>query len=97
LPSVSLLKLAQVAAEALPRIRASSARVRDNILRMQDLKGRKIGLSKSLNTIKNDWRRRNTWGMFLVMVCKQETSRPQLEVLLLRSPLRSKHQCCDAQ
>jgi ABC-type nitrate/sulfonate/bicarbonate transport system substrate-binding protein len=30
-------------------------RARDDIYRMKDLKGRKIGLSKSLNTIKNDW------------------------------------------
>ena len=30
-------------------------RARDNIYRMSDLKGKKIGLSKSLNTIKNDW------------------------------------------
>ena len=30
-------------------------RARDSIYRMQDLKGKKIGLSKSLNTIKNDW------------------------------------------
>ena len=30
-------------------------RARDPIYRMQDLKGKKIGLSKSLNTIKNDW------------------------------------------
>jgi ABC-type nitrate/sulfonate/bicarbonate transport system substrate-binding protein len=30
-------------------------RSRDNIYRMSDLKGKKIGLSKSLNTIKNDW------------------------------------------
>lgn len=30
-------------------------RARDNIYRMKDLKGRKIGLSKSLNSIKNDW------------------------------------------
>jgi ABC-type nitrate/sulfonate/bicarbonate transport system substrate-binding protein len=30
-------------------------RARDNIYRMKDLKGKKIGLSKSLNTIKNDW------------------------------------------
>ena len=30
-------------------------RARDPIFRMQDLKGKKIGLSKSLNTIKNDW------------------------------------------
>jgi ABC-type nitrate/sulfonate/bicarbonate transport system substrate-binding protein len=30
-------------------------RAKDNIYRMTDLKGKKIGLSKSLNTIKNDW------------------------------------------
>ena len=30
-------------------------RSRDDIYRMVDLKGKKIGLSKSLNTIKNDW------------------------------------------
>ncbi len=30
-------------------------RARDKIFRMKDLKGKKIGLSKSLNTIKNDW------------------------------------------
>ena len=28
---------------------------RDNIYRMKDLKGKKIGLTKSLNTIKNDF------------------------------------------
>jgi len=30
-------------------------RSRDNIYRMTDLKGKKIGLSKSMNRIKNDW------------------------------------------
>jgi ABC-type nitrate/sulfonate/bicarbonate transport system substrate-binding protein len=30
-------------------------RARDDIFRVQDLKGRKIGITKSLNTIKNDW------------------------------------------
>ncbi|MBK9062922.1 MAG: ABC transporter substrate-binding protein [Acidobacteria bacterium] len=30
-------------------------RAKDDVYRMQDLKGKKIGLSKSLNTIKNDW------------------------------------------
>jgi hypothetical protein len=30
-------------------------RARDDIYRMSDLKGKKIGLSKSLNTIKMDW------------------------------------------
>ena len=32
-----------------------AVRARDKIFRMKDLKGKKIGLSKSLNTIKNDW------------------------------------------
>jgi ABC-type nitrate/sulfonate/bicarbonate transport system substrate-binding protein len=30
-------------------------RSRDKIYRMKDLKGKKVGLSKSLNTLKNDW------------------------------------------
>jgi ABC-type nitrate/sulfonate/bicarbonate transport system substrate-binding protein len=30
-------------------------RARDDLYRMSDLKGKKIGLTKSLNTIKNDW------------------------------------------
>ena len=30
-------------------------RARDDIFRMEDLKGKKVGLTKSLNTIKNDW------------------------------------------
>ena len=30
-------------------------RARDKIFRVKDLKGKKIGISKSLNTIKNDW------------------------------------------
>jgi ABC-type nitrate/sulfonate/bicarbonate transport system substrate-binding protein len=30
-------------------------RARDDIYRMSDLRGKKIGLTKSLNTIKNDW------------------------------------------
>jgi ABC-type nitrate/sulfonate/bicarbonate transport system substrate-binding protein len=30
-------------------------RARDDLYRMKDLKGKKIGLSKSLNSIKNDW------------------------------------------
>ena len=34
-------------------------RAGDPIYRMQDLKGKKIGLSKSLNTLKNDWWRVN--------------------------------------
>ena len=34
---------------------AMLVRSRDPIYKMQDLKGKKIGLSKSLNTLKNDW------------------------------------------
>ena len=34
---------------------AMMVRSRDKIFRMKDLKGKKIGLSKSLNKIKNDW------------------------------------------
>ncbi len=30
-------------------------RARDDIFRMEDLKGKRIGLTRSLNTIKNDW------------------------------------------
>ena len=32
-----------------------AVRARDQIFKMSDLKGKKIGISKSLNTIKNDW------------------------------------------
>ena len=32
-----------------------AVRARDPFFRMKDLKGKKIGISKSLNTIKNDW------------------------------------------
>ena len=34
---------------------AMLVRSRDEIFRMEDLRGKKIGLTKSLNTIKNDW------------------------------------------
>jgi ABC-type nitrate/sulfonate/bicarbonate transport system substrate-binding protein len=30
-------------------------RAKDNVFRMSDLKGKKIGITKSLNTLKNDW------------------------------------------
>ncbi len=32
-----------------------AVRADDKLFRMQDLKGKKVGISKSLNTIKNDW------------------------------------------
>ena len=34
---------------------AMLVRARDDVFRMEDLRGKKIGLTKSLNTIKNDW------------------------------------------
>ena len=39
----------------LPEGGCMLVRARDGVHRMTDLKGKKIGLSKSLNTIKNDW------------------------------------------
>ena len=32
-----------------------AVRARDDVFKMSDLKGKKVGISKSLNTIKNDW------------------------------------------
>ena len=32
-----------------------AVRASDNLFRMEDLKGKKVGIGKSLNTIKNDW------------------------------------------
>ena len=37
-------------------------RAKDDIYRMSDLKGKKVGLSKSLNTLKNDWWRSGGTG-----------------------------------
>ncbi len=43
-------------------------RALDPIYRMQDLKGKKIGLSKSLNVIKNDWWRvTEEWGIEMML------------------------------
>jgi hypothetical protein len=37
-----------------------TVRSRDDIYRKQDLKGKKIGLSKSLSNIKNGWKNQKT-------------------------------------
>jgi ABC-type nitrate/sulfonate/bicarbonate transport system substrate-binding protein len=51
-------------------------RARDNIYRMKDLKGKKIGLSKSLNTIKNDWWRiQEEQGIELMLMMNDMTRR----------------------
>jgi len=43
-------------------------RARDDIYRMSDLKGKKIGITKSLNTIKNDWWRIQEHQAILLML-----------------------------
>jgi ABC-type nitrate/sulfonate/bicarbonate transport system substrate-binding protein len=43
-------------------------RARDDIYRMTDLKGKKIGLTKSLNTVKNDWWRIQEHQAILLML-----------------------------
>jgi ABC-type nitrate/sulfonate/bicarbonate transport system substrate-binding protein len=43
-------------------------RARDDIYRMTDLKGKKIGITKSLNTIKNDWWRIQEHQAILLML-----------------------------
>ena len=43
-------------------------RAKDNIYRMSDLKGKKIGITKSLNTLKNDWWRIQEHQAILTML-----------------------------
>ena len=43
-------------------------RAKDNIYRMSDLRGKKIGITKSLNTLKNDWWRIQEHQAILVML-----------------------------
>jgi len=43
-------------------------RARDDIYRMSDLKGKKIGITRSLNTIKNDWWRIQEHMQILLML-----------------------------
>ncbi len=43
-------------------------RARDNLFRMSDLKGKKIGITKSLNTLKNDWWRIQEHQAILLML-----------------------------
>ena len=50
-------------------------RTRDPIYRMQDLKGKKIGISKSLNVIKNDWWRvQEQQGIELMLMLNEMTT-----------------------
>ena len=56
-------------------------RARDDIYRMTDLKGKKIGLSKSLNTIKNDWWRIQEEQGIELMLRMNDMTRDDVEIV----------------
>src|SRR5450759_2589576 len=56
-------------------------RARDNIYRMKDLKGKKIGLTKSLNTIKNDWWRIQEEQGIELMLMLNDMTRNDVEIV----------------
>ncbi|AXA44278.1 ABC transporter substrate-binding protein [Rhizobium leguminosarum] len=56
-------------------------RARDDIYRMTDLRGRKIGLSKSLNTLKNDWWRVTEEQGIELMLRMNGMSRADVEIV----------------
>ena len=56
-------------------------RARDDIYRMQDLRGRKIGLTKSLNTIKNDWWRIQEEQQIELMLRMNGMTREEVEIV----------------
>ena len=56
-------------------------RVRDPIYRMKDLKGKKIGLSKSLNIIKNDWWRVQEEQGIELMLMLNDMTRDDVEIV----------------
>ena len=56
-------------------------RSRDKIFRMNDLKGKKIGLSKSLNTIKNDWWRIQEEQGIELMLMMNDMTRADVEIV----------------
>jgi ABC-type nitrate/sulfonate/bicarbonate transport system substrate-binding protein len=56
-------------------------RSRDNIYRMKDLKGRKIGLTKSLNTIKCDWWRIQEEQGIELMLMMNDMTRDDVEIV----------------
>ena len=57
------------------------ARARDPIYRMKDLKGKKIGLSKSLNIIKNDWWRVQEEQGIELMLMLNDMTRDDVEIV----------------
>jgi ABC-type nitrate/sulfonate/bicarbonate transport system substrate-binding protein len=56
-------------------------RARDPIYRMKDLKGKKIGLSKSLNVIKNDWWRCQEEQGIELMLMMNDMTRDDVEIV----------------
>jgi ABC-type nitrate/sulfonate/bicarbonate transport system substrate-binding protein len=56
-------------------------RARDPIYRMKDLKGKKIGLSKSLNVIKNDWWRVQEEQGIELMLMLNNMTRDDVEIV----------------
>jgi ABC-type nitrate/sulfonate/bicarbonate transport system substrate-binding protein len=56
-------------------------RARDPIYRMKDLKGKKVGLSKSLNTIKNDWWRCQEEQGIELMLMLSDMTRDDVEIV----------------
>jgi ABC-type nitrate/sulfonate/bicarbonate transport system substrate-binding protein len=56
-------------------------RAKDKIFRMKDLKGKKIGLSKSLNTIKNDWWRCQEEQGIETMLMLNDMTRDDVEIV----------------
>jgi ABC-type nitrate/sulfonate/bicarbonate transport system substrate-binding protein len=56
-------------------------RARDPIYRMKDLKGKKIGLSKSLNVIKNDWWRVQEEQGIELMLMLNDMTREDVEIV----------------
>ena len=56
-------------------------RSRDNIYRMKDLKGKKIGLTKSMNKIKNDWWRIQEEQGIELMLMLNDMTREDVEIV----------------
>ena len=57
------------------------ARARDEIYQMKDLKGKKIGLTKSLNVIKNDWWRIQEEQGIELMLMMNNMTRDDVEIV----------------
>jgi ABC-type nitrate/sulfonate/bicarbonate transport system substrate-binding protein len=60
---------------------AMLVRSRDPIYRMEDLKGKKIGLTKSLNVIKNDWWRVQEEQGIELMLMLNDMTRDDVEIV----------------